>query len=115
MRRQRHLLRPLLLGLSGLAACALIIGAVLAADPAARLRGLASAISDTGIGFTVQEVRVEGREYTPRDIFEAALGVKRGDATLGFTIGSPAHAVTGEAGTPEGAAWLAEVFASAGR
>jgi cell division protein FtsQ len=89
LRRQRHLLRPLLLGLSGLAACALIIGAVLAADPAARLRGLASAISGTGIGFSVQEVRVEGREYTPRDIFEAALGVKRGDATLGF---SPAEA-----------------------
>jgi len=85
LRRQRHLLRPLLLGLTGLAACALIIGAVLAADPAARLRGLASAISGTGIGFSVQEVRVEGREYTPRDIFEAALGVRRGDATLGFS------------------------------
>ena len=99
LRRQRHLLRPLLLGLSGLAACALIIGAVLAADPAARLRGLASAISGTGIGFSVQEVRVEGREYTPRDIFEAALGVKRGDATLGF---SPSEART----RLEASAWI---------
>jgi cell division protein FtsQ len=85
LRRQRALLRPVLLGVTGIAACGLIVAGVLAADPAARLRGLASAISGTGIGFTVQEVRVEGREYTPREIFEAALGVKRGDATLGFS------------------------------
>jgi len=89
LRRQRAQLRPLLLGLSGLAALALIVGGVLAADPAARLRGIASAISGTGIGFTVQEIRVEGREYTPRAIFDTALGVARGDATLGF---NPAEA-----------------------
>lgn len=89
LRRQRALLRPLLLGLSGLAALALIVGGVLAADPAARLRGIASAISGTGLGFTVQEIQVEGREYTPRAIFDTALGVSRGDATLGF---NPAEA-----------------------
>lgn len=85
LRRQRHLVRPALLGMTGIAACGLIVAGVLASDPAARLRGIASAISGTGIGFTVQEVQVDGREYTPRDIFEAALGVKRGDATLGFS------------------------------
>ena len=89
LRRQKALLRPMLLGLTGLIACGLITAGVLAADPAARLRGLASAISGTGIGFTVQEIRVEGRDYTPREVFEAALGVRRGDATLGF---SPAEA-----------------------
>jgi len=84
LRRQRSLLRPVLLGLTGIAALALITVGVLASDPAARLRGVASAISHTGPGFTVADIQVEGREYTPREIFEAALGVRRGDATLGF-------------------------------
>ncbi len=99
LRRQKVLLRPVLLGLTGLVACGLIVVGVLAADPAARLRGLASAISGTGIGFTVQEIRVEGRDYTPREVFETALGVRRGDATLGF---SPAEART----RLEASAWI---------
>ena len=84
LRRQRVLVRPALLGLAGLTALALITVGVLATDPASRLRGVASAISHTGPGFTVHDIQVEGREYTPRDIFDTALGVRRGDATLGF-------------------------------
>ena len=83
-RRQRVLLRPALLGLTGLVALALLGVGVLATDPAARLRGVAQAISHTGPGFTVTDIQVEGHEYTPRPIFEAALGVRTGDATLGF-------------------------------
>lgn len=84
LRRQRALVRPALIGVAGLAALALLTVGVLAADPAARLRGVASAISHTGPGFTVADIQVEGREYTPREIFDQALGVRRGDATLGF-------------------------------
>lgn len=84
LRRQRALVRPALIGVAGLAALALLTVGVLAADPAARLRGVAQAISHTGPGFTVADIQVEGREYTPREIFDQALGVRRGDATLGF-------------------------------
>jgi tRNA threonylcarbamoyladenosine biosynthesis protein TsaE len=38
-----------------------------------------------------------------------------GDATLTFGIGAPAHTVTATAATSEGAAWLANLFAQAGR
>lgn len=84
LRRQRGRLRPLLLGLTGIAALALITAGILAADPAARLRGLASAISHSGPGFTITDIEVEGREYTPLAIFDRALGAHPGDATLGF-------------------------------
>lgn len=83
-RRQRSLLRPALLGLTGVVALALIIVGVASADPAGRLRGLAAAISHSGPGFTITDIQVEGREYTPRDIFDRALGVRPGDATLAF-------------------------------
>ena len=84
LRRQRALLRPALLGIAGIAALALITAGVLATDPAARMRGLAAAISHTGPGFTVADIQVEGREYTPREIFDRAVGVRIGEATLGF-------------------------------
>lgn len=38
-----------------------------------------------------------------------------GDATLTFGIGAPAHTVSATAATTEGRAWLAGLFAQAGR
>ncbi len=84
LRRRKPLLRPALLGVAALGAAALIGVAVIAADPAARLEAAVGAVSHGGFGFTVQELRVEGREYTPREVFETALGVSIGDPTLGF-------------------------------
>lgn len=84
LRRQRALLRPAVFGVVGLVVVALLGLAVIAADPAARLHALANGVSRSGFGFTVQELRVEGREYMPAEVFETALGVGIGDQTLGF-------------------------------
>jgi cell division protein FtsQ len=84
LRRQRGMLRPAALGMAAVAVIALLGVAVIAADPAARLHMAANAVSRSGFGFTVQELRVEGREYMPAEVFDTALGVSIGDQTLGF-------------------------------
>ncbi|MCS6891575.1 MAG: cell division protein FtsQ/DivIB [Rhodovarius sp.] len=84
LRRQRALLRPLLLGLVGLCGLGLLAAAVVAADPVARLEAAAQAFWRGGFGFTVERIEVEGRAYMPREVFDTALGVSIGDPTLGF-------------------------------
>ena len=85
LRRQRRLVRPALWGLAGFAT--MLAGIVLmhSAEPGgalARLRGgIASAIN-----MRVQDIVVEGRSNTPEPLLNAALGVRRGDSMLGFSL-----------------------------
>jgi len=71
------------LTLGGLAAVAL---GVIAVDPAARMRETTSwlAALGRGPGLSVQEIRIEGREFAPREALLAAIGIKPGDAMLDF-------------------------------
>jgi cell division protein FtsQ len=83
-RRQRQMARPVLVFALGAGGIGMLVAGIMAADPAARLNQLASAFSFGGAGFTVQDIKVEGREYTPREVFEQALAVTEGDSTLSF-------------------------------
>jgi len=87
LRRTRLLLRPmawsLLVGI-------LLVGGIAglyAAQPAGRLRALIEDPSPLSrwAGLTVQEVVVEGRRNTPRDLLHAAIGAQRGDPMIGFS------------------------------
>ncbi|MFL1464082.1 cell division protein FtsQ/DivIB [Roseococcus sp. DSY-14] len=71
------------LALGGVAALAL---GVLALDPAARLRDAANHLAalGRGPGLRIQEIRIEGREFTPREALLAAIGTLPGDAVLDF-------------------------------
>ena len=83
-RRQRQMARPVLVFALGAGGIGMLVAGIMAADPAARLNQLASAFSFGGTGFTVHDIKVEGREYTPREVFEQALAVTEGDSTLSF-------------------------------
>ncbi len=91
LRRRRGLARPAALGLLGLGAVAALGTGLYLADPAGRVQALVDYAAGLGeaAGLEVQQVILEGRRNTPRDLFEAALGVRRGDPLLAF---SPAEA-----------------------
>jgi cell division protein FtsQ len=91
LRRRRGLARPAALGLLGLGALAAVGTGLYLADPAGRAQALVDQVAGLGeaAGLEVQQVILEGRRNTPRDLFEAALGVRRGDPLLAF---SPAEA-----------------------
>jgi len=59
---------------------------VIAIDPAARLRETTSWLAELGRGpgLSVQEIRIEGREFAPREALLAAIGITPGDAILDF-------------------------------
>jgi cell division protein FtsQ len=88
LRRRRALLRPAALGLAGLGLLAAVGAGIWAADPAGRARALVEGFGDlgAGLGISIQEVVLEGRQNTPIDMIRAALGVSRGDPLLGFSL-----------------------------
>lgn len=91
VRRHRAMLRPAGLGLLGVASLALLVATMMAAgirfDPASRLAALWDGAADVAgsAGLTVQEVLLEGSHNTPQELVREALGVRRGDAILGFS------------------------------
>jgi cell division protein FtsQ len=87
VKRRRALVRPALYGALGLGALAAAALAVRAVDPAGRMRNLADGLAGLGegLGFTIQQVILEGRRNTPTDMIRAALGVSRGDPLLDFS------------------------------
>ncbi|HEV7265374.1 MAG TPA: FtsQ-type POTRA domain-containing protein [Falsiroseomonas sp.] len=91
LRRRRGLARPAALALLGTGALAAVAIGLYLADPAGRMREFvenAAAFGDAA-GLEVQQVILEGRQNTPRELVRAAIGVTRGDPILGF---SPADA-----------------------
>lgn len=85
-RRQRHMLRHLGFGLVLLAGAGAALWSVSALDPEARARDAALALVNLGRdhGLAVQEIRVEGREFTPREALLTAIGTVPGDPILDF-------------------------------
>lgn len=91
LRRRRGLAKPAALLLLGAGALGAVGVGLYLADPAGRVQALvenAAALGEAA-GLEVQEVILEGRANAPRDLVEAAIGVRRGDPILGF---SPAEA-----------------------
>lgn len=87
LRRRRPLARPAFYGLAAVGAAGVLVLAVRALDPGARLRDVTSTIAGIGdiAGLSVNAVILEGRRNTPRDMIVAALGVSRGDPILDFS------------------------------
>ncbi|WP_246514081.1 cell division protein FtsQ/DivIB [Neoroseomonas soli] len=84
LKRRRSLVRPAIYGVLGLGAVLVVVQAVRAVDPAGRARAVTESLGGIGesMGFTVQQVILEGRRNTPTDMIRAALGVSRGDPIL---------------------------------
>lgn len=91
LRRRRGLAKPAAIGLLGLGTVGALAGGLYLADPARRWQALLEQLAALGdaAGLEVREVILEGRQNTPRELVQAALGVQRGDPLLGF---SPAEA-----------------------
>lgn len=91
LRRRRGLAKPAALALLAAGALGAVGVGLYLADPAGRVQAMveqAAALGDAA-GFELQEIVVEGRRNTPRDLIHAAIGMERGDPLLGF---SPAEA-----------------------
>lgn len=84
VKRRKSLVRPALYGALAVGAVLVVVQAVRAVDPAGRVRAVAEGLGGLGegMGFTVQQVILEGRHNTPTDMIRAALGVSRGDPIL---------------------------------
>lgn len=87
MKRRRSLARPAFYGALALGAVGVVVLAVRAIDPTARIRDVTAALGGLGetSGLEVRAVILEGRHNTPRDMIVAALGVSRGDPILDFS------------------------------
>jgi cell division protein FtsQ len=76
------------IGMASLAAVTLGVTAlgVIALDPMARVRDTTSWLAELGRGpgLSVQEIRIEGREFAPREALLAAIGITPGEAILDF-------------------------------
>ncbi len=87
LRRRRGLAKPAALMLLGAGALGAVGIGLYLADPAGRVQAMvenAAALGEAA-GLQVQEVILEGRANAPRDLVEAAIGVRRGDPMLGFS------------------------------
>jgi cell division protein FtsQ len=92
LRRQRRLLRPTAWLLAG---CGVVVVVVIlghAATTRSASSGTVSSLRErlgavaAASGLRVTDVVVEGRENTPEPLLRAAIGVSKGDSTLGFSL-----------------------------
>jgi cell division protein FtsQ len=90
LRRQRRLLRPALWTLAASSVAVLLVVALHSAAP--RSTGTLSSFRErigaatAASGLRVTDVVVEGRANTPEPLLRAAIGVNKGDPTLGFSL-----------------------------
>lgn len=85
-KRRRGLLRGAGFGLLALAGLGAVSFGVVALDPMARLRDGTAWLAELGRGpgLSVQEIRIEGREFAPREALLGAIGITPGEAMLDF-------------------------------
>jgi len=85
LRRQKKNIRPALWGLGGFAAVLAGIMLVRSAQPGGMLANARESLGRAA-NLRVEDVVIEGRANTPEPLLRAALGVRRGDAILGFSL-----------------------------
>ena len=85
LRRQRRFVRPALWGAIGFAAVLAGVAAVHSAQPGGLRQGFGAA-GEQAANLRVQQIVIEGRSNTPEPLLNAALGVRKGDSMLGFSI-----------------------------
>jgi cell division protein FtsQ len=85
LRRQRRYIRPALWGLIGFTTVIIFTLLVRSAEPGGTLARVRDALG-TATNLRVQQIIIEGRNNTPEPLLNAALGVHKGDAMLGFSL-----------------------------
>jgi len=85
-KRWRHALRGLALASVALGAAGAVGLGVVALDPAGRLRDTPARLAELGRGpgLSIQEIRIEGREFAPREALLTAIATTPGEAMLDF-------------------------------
>jgi cell division protein FtsQ len=85
-KRWRNALRGVGLASVALVAVGAIAIGVIALDPAGRLRDTAASLAELGRGpgLSIQEIRIEGREFAPREALLTAIATTPGEAMLDF-------------------------------
>ena len=86
LRRQRRLVRPALWGGTGFAIVAAGVLAAHLAQPGGMLARASTRLAEAA-NLRVQQIVIVGRSNTPEPLLNAALGVRKGDSMLGFSIG----------------------------
>ena len=101
MRRQRRNLRLAAWALSGFAIVLAGVTVAHSAQSGGTLAGLEQRFGKA-IDLRVKEITIDGRANTPEPVLLAALGVKKGDPILGFSV-------EGARARVEGLAWVQHV------
>ncbi|MDB5415806.1 MAG: cell division protein FtsQ [Rubritepida sp.] len=85
-KRRRSWLRGVGMASIGLGALGALAIGIVALDPMARLRDATGWLASLGRGpgLSIQEIRIEGREFAPREALLASIGTVPGDAMLDF-------------------------------
>jgi cell division protein FtsQ len=86
LRQHRGLLRGAAIGLVLLGGLGAGAAGVAALDPVGKARDAAALLASMGHGpgLAVREIRIEGREFTPREALLGAVGILPGEAILDF-------------------------------
>ncbi len=85
LRRQKKNIRPALWGLAGFVVVLAGIMLVRSAQPGGMLANARESLGRAA-NLRVEDVVIEGRANTPEPLLRAALGVRRGDGILGFSL-----------------------------
>lgn len=85
-KRWRNALQKVGIASVALGAVGVLAIGVVALDPAARLRDTAASLAELGRGpgLSIQEIRIEGREFAPREALQNAIATTPGEAMLDF-------------------------------
>ena len=101
LRRQRRMLRPLAMLVAGFALVLAATALVHSAQPGGAVAKLQTKLART-LDLRVQSIVIAGRANTPQPLLDAALGVRRGDPILNFSV-------TGARARIESLSWVQHV------
>jgi len=88
LRRQKRLLRPTAWVASGVLVVSLVLAAVHSSAPGGTVATLRERLGNATAtaGLRVNDVVIQGRANTPEPLLRAAIGLRKGDPILGFSV-----------------------------